>query len=465
MKSIIITLSLSICSISASAQTLSLEQCRQKALESNKSISTAKLQVEQMGYDVNTYKTNFYPRISLIATDFYSTGNANFNTPNLKLPTYVFDPTTMSYKPNAFQAPDGSLVWNEYTDVPSQSIEAKMKNVFLGGISIEQPIYTGGKMTTAYNMSRIGQQIATSNVRLSESEVIIKTDEAYSMAVKALELGKVARKYKDLLDELYKNVESAVRHGMKIRNDLMKVQVKKNEVDLQIQRADNAYKLARMNLCHVLGMPVTSQIDVDPSTVEAIQHTLTIDMSNISVEHRPEVEMLGHKVELAEQQVKLIKSDYMPSVIAYGGYTYANGLEMAGKKVLNNGSFSVGVGVRVPLVNFGESTNKVRSAKVKHQMAVLEQEDKQSLMQLEATQASTTLSESIMEIDITRKSLEQAEENMKMSKQQYEVGYEPLSDYLEAQSLWQQAYANHVDARCQLIVAYSKYLKAIGRLR
>ncbi len=465
MKSTIITLSLSICSFTASAQTLSLEQCRQKAVESNKSISTAKLQVEQMGYDINTYKTNFYPRISLIATDFYSTGSANFNTPNLKLPTYVFDPTTMSYKPNAFQAPDGSTVWNEYTDVPSQSIEAKIMNVFLGGISIEQPIYTGGKMTTAYNMSKIGQQIATSNVRLSESEVIVKTDEAYAMAVKALEMGKVARKYKDLLDELYKNVESAVRHGMKTRNDLMKVQVKKNEVDLQIQRADNAYRLARMNLCHVLGMPVTSPIDVDPSTVEAIQHTLTIDMGDISVDHRPEVEMLGHKVALAEQQVKLIKSDYMPSVIAYGGYAYANGLEMAGRNVLNNGAFSVGVGVKVPLVNFGESTSKVRSAKVKHQMAVLEQEDKQSLMQLEATQASTTLSESIMEIDITHKSLQQAEENMKMSRQQYEVGYEPLSDYLEAQSLWQQAYASHVDARCQLIVAYSKYLKAIGRLR
>ena len=59
----------------------------------------------------------------------------------------------------------------------------------------------------------------------------------------------------------------------------------------------------------------------------------------------------------------------------------------------------------------------------------------------------------------------QAEENMKVSGKQYEVGLETLSDYLEAQMLWQQAYQTRVDAHFQLYVNYIAYLKAAGQLQ
>ena len=58
----------------------------------------------------------------------------------------------------------------------------------------------------------------------------------------------------------------------------------------------------------------------------------------------------------------------------------------------------------------------------------------------------------------------QAEENRRVSKSQYEVGLETLSDHLEAQALWQQAYETQVDARFQLYLNYVAYLKAAGTL-
>ena len=61
--------------------------------------------------------------------------------------------------------------------------------------------------------------------------------------------------------------------------------------------------------------------------------------------------------------------------------------------------------------------------------------------------------------------MEQAEENMRLARQQYDAGMEPLSQLLDAQALWQQASANHVNAKCQLQVAYTKLLKAQGSLK
>ena len=68
------------------------------------------------------------------------------------------------------------------------------------------------------------------------------------------------------------------------------------------------------------------------------------------------------------------------------------------------------------------------------------------------------------ESELADRSLQQAEENRRVSKSQYEVGLETLSDHLEAQALWQQAYETKVDARFQLYLNYVAYLKAAGTL-
>ena len=86
------------------------------------------------------------------------------------------------------------------------------------------------------------------------------------------------------------------------------------------------------------------------------------------------------------------------------------------------------------------------------------------LMQLEITRAANNLDEARLEVQLCDRSLEQAEESMQLSRQQYEAGVEPLSDYLEAQALWQQAWQSQVDARFQLYLQSVAYLKACGRL-
>ena len=128
--------------------------------------------------------------------------------------------------PNVTVNPDGSYTLNQYALFPDQTIEYKVKNVFIAGVQLQQPLYMGGKVGSAYRMSRIGQQIAADNITLTRAQVILRTDEAYVMAVRASQLAIVARQYKGVLEELKKNIDSAVRHGLKTRNDQMKVQVK-----------------------------------------------------------------------------------------------------------------------------------------------------------------------------------------------------------------------------------------------
>lgn len=107
----------------------------------------------------------------------------------------------------------------------------------------------------------------------------------------------------------------------------------------------------------------------------------------------------------------------------------------------------------------------MRASKAKLEQSRLEQENMNEQMLLELTQAANNLDEARLECELSNRALEQAEENMKVSKSQYEVGLENLSDHLEAQALWQQAYETKVDAHFQLYLSYIEYLKASGTLQ
>ena len=340
-------------------------------------------------------------------------------------------------------------------------MDYKVGMVYMGGVSVEQPIYMGGKIRAAYRMSRHGQRMAEANRSLVSTEVIVKTDEAYSLLVKAQEMQEVARSYHALLQELMKSVESAHRHGLKPKNDVLKVQVKLNEAELNIRKADNALRLAQMNLCHYVGLPLNTEVRTTGRFPE-VEVEDNLQTNDISL--RPEVEILDQKVEIARQQVKLTRSEALPQVGVMANYSYMHGVKLDHRTLFDKPQFTALLNVQVPLFHFGERANKIKAAKAQRQQVQLERDNLNEQMLLELTQAANNLDEAQLECEIAERSLKQADENRRVSHSQYVAGMESLSDHLEAQALWQQAWQTHVESRYQLYLKYVKYAKAAGRL-
>ena len=278
--------------------------------------------------------------------------------------------------------------------------------------------------------------------------------------VKAQEMKKVADKYHTLLTELMKNVESAYKHGLKSQNDILKVQVKLNESELNIRKAENGLRLASMNLCHLIGKPLDTQLFITGDYPNVTMPNLQTD----DITARPEYTILDQQIAIAQQQVRLNRSEMLPQVGVMGMYGYLHGLEVMNQPLFDQASFSVLLNVSIPLYHFGERRHKVRAAQVKLKQAQLQQADLHEKMLLELTLAANNLDEARLECDLADRSLEQAEENRRVSGRQYEVGLETLSDHLEAQTLWQQAYQTQVEAHFQLYIQYVAYLKASGSL-
>lgn len=427
------------------AQTrLTLDECVELAKANNKALTAADKQSKAARYELKSMRANFFPSLSATGTGLYSTADGGLDIPGGRLPVLGAD-----------GLPTGGTAL-----FPGVGLAYEIGWIYGGGVTLEQPLYLGGKVRTGYRMAQLGSQMAEQSRRLTESEVIVETSRAYADVVKAREMRLVAERYNVLLTELLRTVESARKHGLKPQNDVLKVQVKLNESELNLRRTENALRLATMNLCHLIGRPLTDRIEV----AGELPDLFAIPTPAADLTARPEYALLERKTELARQQLLLARSERLPQVGLIGNYGYLHGIEVNGQNLMGGWNFTAGVQVSVPIFHFGSRSNKMRSAKAKFEQAQSERLDGDELLLLEMTQAANNLDEARLEIRLADSSLAAADENLRLSIRQYEAGTETLSDRLEAQAMWQQAYRTQVEARVDGYLRWLEYRKAAGLL-
>lgn len=448
---------------------LNLDLCREMALQSSKEIEIANRQQEKARFDMKSYRADYLPKLSVVGLGFYNQKKYNYKLKGGYLPTYkpgangemepnvMIDPGTQ--KP--VTGPDGNPVFNEYAFLPDIRLQLNMRGVYSAGVQLEQPIYMGGKVRAAYGMSKVGENMAGENIRLNRSEILLSADEAYWQLLRVEEQVGAAEKYKAVLKELLQNLQNAEKVGMTTSNDVLKAQVKYNEATLLLQKAKNGKVLAQMNLCRIIGLDLRTEIHIQDSLGENVNPGIW--QLDSAVSQRPDYHLLMHEVDLKERQVALVRSDFLPQIGVTAAYGYGGGLKLNGDDA-NSASFSALAAVRIPVFHWGEGRNKVRSARMEEEVSRLNLEKSADLMELEITSTRFNIKDSQTRVEMARNALLQARENLKISSDQYQVGMENLTALLDAQAQWQQAWSQWIDAKAQLHLSESAYLKAIGCL-
>ena len=166
---------------------LDLQLCREMAIRNSKEMEIADRQHRKAMFDTKSYRADYLPKLSAVGVGFYNQKKYNYKLKGGYLPTYkpgengqlepnvMIDPATQ--KPVI--GSDGNPVFNEYAFLPDIRLQLKLRGVYMAGAQLEQPVYLGGKVRAAHRMAQLGEDIAVENIRLSRSEIVVATDEAY----------------------------------------------------------------------------------------------------------------------------------------------------------------------------------------------------------------------------------------------------------------------------------------------
>lgn len=444
---------------------LSLEECRNRAIEHSDELKIAQFQFEKAKAERAAMKTHYLPSLAGSANGVYLHKNIEME---LYLPTVVPNPTTGELVPNVMANPttgepivgaDGNPIFNMYAWLP---LEISLKGAYLAGISLEQPIYTGGKITAANTLTQIGMEMANDNIELQRAKILCDTDQAYWLFVSVQEKVKLAESYNKLLLQLEERVQLSHKTGLITQNEVLKVKVKHNEAKLQLQKARNGLELTRMALCRQVGLPLETKIaTTDSVTIGSIQFASIDDQADVT--NRPEFKLMQKNVGLAQQQIKLARADFLPTAGLSVGYNYVGGIEF-GNADYSSSNASVLATVKIPIFHWGEGKQKQLAAQLEHSMKQQEMNKNTILMKLEIEQARLSVLDAQTRVQLAQESLKQADENLRVHTDNYEVGMAVLTDLLEAQAQWQQVYSELIEAKADMKLKETAWQKALGTL-
>ena len=368
----------------------------------------------------------------------------NGKTPAMNLPVY-----------------DGNLAnlasATQFAYIPSIPISA-LNYLNTANVSVSIPLYTGGRIRNGNKLATIGEEVSQNQKTLTTTEVLVRTEELYWTLISLKEKEKTLLSYKIMLDTLYRDVKNYNLAGMAQRNDLLKVQLKQNELQSNLFKLKDGITLTSMALCQNIGVSYDSTLVFNSQPLKA-ESVIVQPNAKSLVSNRIEYTLLNNAVDAEKLQQKMTRGEYMPQLAITGmGMT----VDVANNVSTNTMAL---VTLSVPISDWWGGTHKIRQQRMKLEKAKAMLIENTELLALQIEQAGNEVNENDFEVKLAEKSLEQAHENLKLTEDNYKAGVIGISDLLEAQAIYQKANDDLTDAKCSYQIKAAKYLQATGNYK
>lgn len=496
-KLAVLVLILSVACQLVAQQVLSLQDCRDMALENNKNLKISQEKVNIANYDKKIAFSNYLPKITAQGTYTYNEKQLQLLS-NDKLSAISSLGSTLQGDINGFVDPIIqnlmqnpslyeiiaqnpsllNLIQNihhigalEALDAIGSEIADQFKldtrNVYAGMITIQEPVYAGGKIRAYNKMARYAQDLAEMQLTTEQQDIIVTTDKAYWQIVSLANKEKLTMNYVQLLRTVSDNVDKLVNEGMATAADRLSIRVKLNDAELTLIKVQNGLVLSKMLLCQSCGLPLDSNIVLADENLEdvVIPAYNPVYTEEDIMQNRSELQSLTLATKIYDKKVSIARSEFLPTVAVFGNYIVTNPSMFNGFEKEFHGFYNVGVIAKVPLFHFGEGYYKVRKAKSEALIARMKLDDTKELVMLQVNQYAKQIKEAESRLQMTTEKMSDAEENLRMATVGFNEGMIPSATLEAAQTSWMQAHTEYIDAKIDVIMANTYLNKAVGNLR
>ena len=446
MKKILSIIALS-CTITASAQTYTLQQLKDSALQNNIAIRNAKRSIDAAQQQRKEAFTKYFPTVS--GTGLWFNADKGMAKTELNLSEQI--------SPELGMALAQSLPAEALAALGNPISISMMKNGTIAGVTAVQPIFAGGQIINGNKLAKVGEDVSRLQLQLSENEVEKQTEQYYWQLISLQEKMKTIEAVEALLADIYKDVDVAVRAGVAMRNDLLQVQLRQNDVESQKVKLQNGIGIVRLLLAQYCGLNneqfiVESTEITDGSSQQVIKQNCDQALLGTA-----EYQLLNKQIEATKLQRKMEIGKNLPTIGVGAGYNYHNLLD-------NDHTFGmVFASVSVPISDWWGGSHAVKRKKIAQQQAEEQLVDNSQLLKIRMQNAWNNVEEARQQLQIAQRSIEQAEENLRLNRDYYKAGTSKMSDLLEAQLLYQQSLDRRTDAFADYRHKLLEYRQATGQ--
>ena len=393
----------------AVGQAVSLPACIEMALQNNAELRNARLDIQMSDEDKTSAMTNYFPQVSATGAGFV--GAKDLMRGEMEMPALA-----------AMMPGMGSF--------PLSMI----KKGVVATITAMQPIYTGGRGVNGNRLAAVQQEVRRLQMEMTEKDVRQNVQQYYWKLVSLR--GNITTL--DAVDEQLRQVHSLTKNyleaGMINRNDLLRVELKQQEVARQRLTLDNGIELVRMLLAQLCGADLEGFDIVSENILEPQAPESVFKPADQALASRQELQLLDRAVEASRLQVRMERGKNRPSLAVGASGMYYNVMEK------NQGNLVGLATLSVPVSGWWSGTHAVRKARLKLEQDRNTLNDANEKLKIDIIASWNNLQEAYAQIEIARRSVRQADENLRLSRDQYDAGTLGMTDLLDAITLYTQSH-------------------------
>ena len=425
MKKAVVFLFLCVAAAPAAAQTLSLEECRAAAVEHNRTLRNSRLDLDAASQTRREAFSNYFPQISASG--------------------------------GLFQAQHG-LVQADFAVPQMGTLPVSMvKRGIVGSVTAVQPLFAGLKIVTGNKLARLGEEVGRLQLQQTEAEVRERTDACFWQVVSLRDNLSTLDAVERQLAEIRRQVELSVKAGLVTNNDLLRVELRQQEIASNRLKVENGLKVSKMLLAQHIGVDwrafdVAAAEFGQPEAPAAFYVPVEEALDN-----RAEYRLAEKNVEAQKYRKRMERGKRLPTVGVGAGYLYYN---VTDKDVDDGLVFAQ---VSVPISDWWGGAHALKKARIREQQAENDRLQAREMLAVEIERTWSEVQESYAQILLTRRSVTSAAENLRQNRNFYQAGTAPLTDLLDAETLYTRSRNDFTSACAAYRTSLARYMRVTGR--
>ncbi len=337
-----------------------------------------------------------------------------------------------------------------------------VNQVMYGMANVSVPIYTGGRLKYGIESAKYLEEAIKLDVENNREQVVLNVVYACINLYKAYTAIGLVKENLAQSQQRLKDFTNLEKNGLLPRNDLMKAELQSSNIELALLDAESNYKVASVNMNLMMGIPEQTELIPDKNgfALPTIIRTLE-QYENEALQNRKDIGALQFRKKAAGVEINTVKSNYYPSIAFTGGYIAAN---IPGFVTITN-AVNVGLAVKYDFSSLWKTNTKIQQAQLKVQQLQLNQELLNDQIRQQINQAYQAYLVSVKKIDVYEKSVLQATENYRVTKNKYDNSIATTTELLDADVALLQTKLSVTNSKADSFLAYNKLLQLTGSLQ
>lgn len=416
---------------------LSVQDCIELALENNIPLKNSQLEIKKAQATKDEARTEYYPKVSAQALAFDA---AN---PLLSFGIEDIDNALVRQTLYNLYAQYGANLGLKKTYSFAQN------GVVLNALAIE-PVYAGGRIRNGNKLASLGIEAAEYQANMKEDEVRLQAECLYWQIVSLEEKVATLDLLDQLLDTLDKDLTGAIEAGLMMPTDQYKLNLKKNESQLNRKKLNDGITLLKMALAQYIGTDWRAMVLTD-TLGNPTEPIAFYQDSKTAVAQRNESQLLNLSLQAEKLKKKMTLGEALPSLMVGGSTSYHTILKNTKPNAM---VFAL---LQVPITDWHKTSLKLKKHNLDTEIAENDRRNYTEMMELQTNQAWFNLEQSWLRINMAQTALNDAEANLKITSDYYEAGLVSLSDLLEAQTQLKHSHDELSDSRVEYQINLVKY--------